>query len=131
MRDRAYRKGKQQEGFGGRAGRSMTSLTLLLGAISWIVMYSSVLLIWDYNDNVKNSYVKHRAKHREDYVSFDSYMRKREEQRRLRRAGFHEYEPKEGEEPLRKRRSASKPEISETPSEAVAPSREEPKDFKM
>lgn len=93
MRDRAYR--KQNEGFASRAGKPFASLTLLLAAISWIVIYSSILLIWDYNDNVKDSYMKQRTRHRDEYLSFESYLRRREEGRRMRRYQFNEYKPSE------------------------------------
>lgn len=124
LRDREYR--KQQRGFANRAGKPLASLTLLLSAISWIVIYSSALLMWEYNDNVKDSYTKNRTKHRDEYMAFDSYLHRREEARRARRAQFNEYKPSEEKKPIGDTNPVNNSKIPETTSEPVASNKEEP-----
>lgn len=81
-RDRNYYRRRQEyERFAmGRAGKPIISLTLLFGAIAWIVIYSSVLLIWDTNDPATKRDI-HRNRGYRDYLAYQEQLRRRAEMR--------------------------------------------------
>lgn len=54
--DREFRKQRAYNGsFGNRAGRPLINITIFLSAIAWVIIYSSAILMWDYNNQVKKA----------------------------------------------------------------------------
>jgi curved DNA-binding protein CbpA len=83
-RDREYQRRKQyNESFGQRANRPIVSITLILSAVAWIVIYSSALLIWDYNDKAKHGMARYKARSHDDYVAYQEYLKRKEAERIL------------------------------------------------
>lgn len=85
-RDRSYERQRQEyDRFAmGKMGKPLISFTVIFGAIAWIVIYSSFLLIWDFNSHAKNPY-RHNSRGFEDYEAYKEYIeRKRTENQRQR-----------------------------------------------
>jgi curved DNA-binding protein CbpA len=82
-RDREYRRKKHYTETFGQRGRPFVSLTLILSAVAWIVIYSSALLIWDYNDRVKHGLSKYKARSHDDYLAYQEYLKRKEAERIL------------------------------------------------
>lgn len=113
QRDREYYKRKKDyERFTmGKAGSSLTSLTIVMAAVAWIVIYSSILLIWDSNSSNKRTFETSRARSYSDYIAYKEFIRRKEMQERRQKS-----------RPVRERMSTK----LETVSDTVAPVKEEP-----
>lgn len=84
-RERDYRRYKEKaaaDNFAQR-GRPLISLTIILSAVSWIVIYSSALLIFDYNDGIKSGLIRYKSKSHEDYMAYQEYLKRKEAERIL------------------------------------------------
>lgn len=77
-RDRDYykRKAAYEKFSKGRFGQPMISLTLLFSAIAWIVIYSSVLLVWDFNEPTYKR-DNHRNRGYKDYLAYQEHLQRR------------------------------------------------------
>uniref|UniRef100_A0A6G1SII3 DnaJ dnj-10 n=1 Tax=Aceria tosichella TaxID=561515 RepID=A0A6G1SII3_9ACAR len=82
-RDREYRKNRHYTETFGERGRPVVSLTIILSAVAWIVIYSSALLIWDYNDKLKQGISRYKARSHDDYVAYQEYLKRKEAERIL------------------------------------------------
>lgn len=82
-RDREYRRQKHYTETFGQRGRPFISLTIILSAVAWIVIYSSALLIWDYNDKIKSGVSRFKAKSHDDYLAYQEYLKRKEAERIL------------------------------------------------
>lgn len=82
MKDREYRRQKQSyESFANRGGRNLVSVTMVLSALAWIVIYSSVLLIWDYNDSQKKNVHLFTSRDNPNYIQYQQFLKKKEAER--------------------------------------------------
>lgn len=78
-RDRHYRQQREYaRSFRNRKGSSLMNITIFVGALAWIVIYSSVLLIWDYNDNLRKGVGRFRSRSYEDYLAYHEYLKRKE-----------------------------------------------------
>lgn len=82
LRDREYQRRRQNnERFSsppGAAGRSLISVTIIFSAIAWIIIYSSVLLIFDIDHDSKKNMSAYRGRNYEDYLAYEEYLRRKE-----------------------------------------------------
>ena len=60
------------------SARPILSATLILSAIAWIVIYSSILLMWDYNDSIRKNLARHKLRDHLDYEAYEKYLQARE-----------------------------------------------------
>lgn len=65
----------------GQRGRPIASLTIILSAVAWMVIYSSALFIWDYKDKVKRGMSSYRTNSHDDYLRYQEYLKKKEYER--------------------------------------------------
>ena len=77
-REREYRRQQAYNNSFGNRARPLVSLTIILSAMAWIVIYSCVLLIWDYNDAFKKGMSSYKAKTHQDYEAYQEYIRRKE-----------------------------------------------------
>lgn len=81
-KDQEYRR-QQRYGYASST-RPLIHVTIFLSAIAWIVIYSGVLLIWDYNEQIKKGMFKFKPRSREEYLAYEEYLRRKESERLLR-----------------------------------------------
>lgn len=85
-RDREYR--RQRDRYNAnyqQSGRGLINVTIILSAMAWIIIYSSVLLIWDYNDSAKKVMYDFRAPNPDSYSQYEDYLKRKEAARALRK----------------------------------------------
>ena len=103
-KDREYRKYKEDtENFGRGLQKPIVSLTLILSAVAWIVIYSGALLIFDYNDKIKQGYARYRSRSHEDYLAYQEYLKSKEIQRVLNIKKLHKLVEDQRKEDLQKK----------------------------
>jgi len=72
-RDREYAR-RAHDAIFHRRLRPVISMTMVLSAMAWIVIYSSLLLFWDYKDGVRRAIRLHQQ---QNYEEFMAYKRQR------------------------------------------------------
>lgn len=65
----------------------LASITILLGSVAWILIYSCILLFWEGSD-VKSNVAKNRSRRYEEYLAYKEYVRKREAEDAARKAKY-------------------------------------------
>lgn len=65
----------------------LASITILLGSVAWILIYSCILLFWEGSD-VKSNVAKNRSRRYEEYLAYKEYIRKREAEEAARNTKY-------------------------------------------
>lgn len=74
----AHRRYQQEQNPFNKGGKSLISVTVIISALAWMVMYSGVLILWENNDRMKKEIFVNKSRNYEDYVAFKEYMARKE-----------------------------------------------------
>lgn len=83
MKDKDWERRRSYQYRGKPFNPTLIRTTLFFSAVCWIIIYSGMQLIWDYNDNIRRSMSGFSGNY-EEYVAFEEALRRKEQHKLLR-----------------------------------------------